>query len=158
MNSPDGFLDTVDLLSAMPELCNRSHLYRLFRLSCMCLTETTPLLPPIRFHDVDSHRPKCKLGDVLLPAQSFLARVPESIPICPICTKYESLAEFCALEDQFNTGNVAIDPWIHVDIFAKADFYKILCQMHKSLTQKPKSASSSRSASGSNSPSTSARR
>ena len=119
------------------------------------LAENTPLLPPIRFYDVDSHMPKCKLADVLLPAQSFLARVPESIPIC---TKDESLAKFRELEDQINTGNVAGNPWSHVNIFGKAGFYTILCQVHKSFTQKPKSAFSSRSFSGSNSPSTSARR
>ena len=76
-DSPKGFSDMVDLLSAMPELRNRVHLHRLFQLSCMCLTENTPLLPPIRFHDVDAQRPKCKLGDVLLPAQSYLAWVPD---------------------------------------------------------------------------------
>ena len=48
----------------------------------LCLTENTPLLPPFRFHDVDSQRPKCRLGDVFLPALFYLARVPESISVC----------------------------------------------------------------------------
>ena len=90
-NSPGGFLDMVDLLSPMPELRIRPHLYRLFRPSCMCLTENTPLHSPMQFHDVVSHRSKCKLKDVLLPAQSFLARVVESTPVC---TKDESLTNF----------------------------------------------------------------
>ena len=34
-NSPGGFTDMVDILSPMPELKNRSHRYRLVRLSCL---------------------------------------------------------------------------------------------------------------------------
>ena len=151
----NGFPDMINLLSSMPELRNRAHLHRLFQLSCMCLTENTPLLPPIRFHDVDAQRPKCSLGDVLLPAQSYLARVPGALSIC---TKDDSLSKLREIEQEFNTGNVAGDPWTHVDVFGKADFYKVLWQKHKSLSQKTKSPSSSRSASRSTSPTTSKRR
>ena len=154
-NSPNGFSDMIDLLSAMPELRNRIHFHRLFQISCMCLTENTPLLPPFQFHDVDTQRPKCRLGDVLLPAQSYLSRVPESISVC---TKDDSLSKLREIEQEFHTGNMAGDPWSHVDVFVRADSYKTLCQKHKSLTQKLKSASSSRSASGSTSPVTCNRR
>ena len=132
-DSPNGFSDMVNLLSSMPELRNRAHLYRLFQLSCMCLTENTPLLPSIRFHDVDAQRPKCSLGDVLLPAQSYLARVPEALSVC---TKDDSLSKLREIEQEFNTGNVAGDPWTHVDVLGRADFYKVLWQKHKSLSQK----------------------
>ena len=154
-DSPNGFSDMVDFLSVMPELRSRVHLYRLFQLSCMCLTENTPLLPPIRFHDVDAQRPKCKLADVLLPAQSYLARAPDAVSVC---TKDDSLNKLREIEQEFHTGNVAGDPWTHVDVFGRADFYKILCQKHKALTQKSKSPSSSRSASGSTSPVTHSKR
>ena len=148
--SPNGFSDMVDLLSSMPELRNRAHLHRLFQLSCMCLTENTPLLPPIRFHDVDAQRPKCRLGNVLLPAHSYLARVPDAISVC---SKDDSLNKLREI-----TENVAGAPWTHVDVFGRADFFKTLCQRHKALTQKSKSPSSSRSASGSTSPVTFCRR
>ena len=105
-NSPNGFSDMVDFLSAMPELRNRVHLHRLFQLSCMCLTENTPLLPPIRFHDVDAQRPKCRLGDVLLQAQSYLARVPDAFSVC---TKDDFLNKLREIEQEFHTGNVAGD-------------------------------------------------
>ena len=154
-DSPKGFSDMVDLLSSMPELRNRTHLYRLFQLSCMCLTENTPLLSPIRFHDVDAQRPKCSLRDVLLPAQSYFTRVPEAISVC---TTNDSLNKLREIEQEFNTGNVAGDPWTHVDVFGRDDFYRILCQKHKSLTRKSKSPSSSRSASKSTSPVISSRR
>ena len=154
-DSPNGFSDMVNLLSSMPELRNRAHLYHLFQLSCMCLTENTPLLPSIRFHDVDAQRPKCSLDDVLLPAQSYLARVLEALSVC---TKDDSLSKLREKEQEFNTGNVAGDPWTHVDVFGRADLYKVLWQKHGSLSQKTKSPSSSRSASRSTSPATSKRR
>ena len=94
-DSPNGFSDMVNLLSSMPELRNRAPLYRFFQLSCMCLTENTPLLPSIRFHDVDAQRPKCSLGDVLLPAQSYLARVPEA---SSVCIKDDSLSKLREIE------------------------------------------------------------
>ena len=72
----------VEVLSQMPELRSRYHLYRLFRLSCLCLTEDTAILPPIRFQDVDAQSPRCRLADVLMPAQSYLARVPDAITVC----------------------------------------------------------------------------
>ena len=153
--SPNGFSDMVDLLSSMPELRNRTHLHRLFQLSCMCLTGNTPLLPSIRFHDVDAQRANCRLGDVLLPAQSYLARAPDAISVC---SKDDSVNKLREIEQEFLTGNVAGDPWTHVDVFGRADFFKTLCQKRKALTQKSKSPSSSRSASGSTSPGNCSRR
>ena len=80
--SPDGFTDMVDLLSGMPELRSRPQLYRVDRLSCMCVTEDTSLLPPVRFQDIDAQSPRRELVDVLLPAQAYLARVPDAISVC----------------------------------------------------------------------------
>ena len=77
-DSPDGFTDMVDLLSGMPELRSRPQLYRVDRLRCMCVTEDTSLLPPVRFQDYDAQSPRRELGDVLLPAQAYLARVPDT--------------------------------------------------------------------------------
>ena len=148
-DSPDGFTDIVELLSNMAELRSRHHLYRLFRLCCLCLTEDTPLLPYIRFQDVDAQSPRCRLGDVLLPAQSFLARVPDAISVC---TNDVSLCEYREVEQQFNSGNVAGDPWVHVDTFGRADFYKTLHAAYESVVRAPRSASSSKTGSRSNSP------
>ena len=154
-DSPEGFTDMVDLLSQMPELRSRHHLYRLFRLSCLCLTENTALLPPIRFQDVDAQSPQGRLGDVLMPAQSYLARVPDAINVCNI---EDALTKYRELEAQFSSGNVAADPWSHVDAFGRAGIYKALQSTYKTLFQTPKSASSSRSGSRSSSPATGGRR
>ena len=90
-----------------------------------------------------------------MPAQFYLARVPDAISIC---SKDDSLNKLREIEQEFPTGNVAGDPWTHVDVFGRADFFKTLCQRHKALTQKSKSPSSSHSASGSTSPVTCSRR
>ena len=153
--SPDGFIDMVELLSEMAELRSRPHLYRLFRLCCLCLTEDTPLLPAIRFQDVDAQSPRCRLGDVLLPAQSFLARVPNAISVC---TNDVSLSKYQEIEQQFNSGNVSSDPWVHVDTFGRAELYKILHAAYESVVPVSKSASSSGSGSRSNSPAAGGRR
>ena len=145
----------VELLSEMVELRSRPHLYRLFRLCCLCLTEDTPLLPAIRFQDVDAQSPRCRLGDVLLPAQSFLARVPDAISVC---TNDVSLSKYRDIQQQFNSGNVAGDPWVHVDTFGKAELYKTLHAAYESVVRVPRSASSSKSCSRSNSPAAGGRR
>ena len=154
-DSPEGFTDMVDLLSQMPELGSRHHLYRLFRLSCLCLTEDTDMLPPIRFQDVDAQSPQCRLGDVLMPAQSYLARVPDAINVC---NNEDALIKHRELEAQFNSGNVAADPWSHVDAFGRAGIHKALQSTYKTLFQLPESASSSRFGSRSSSPATGGRR
>ena len=154
-DSPDGFTDMIELLSGMSELRNRPHLYCMYRLCCLCLTENTPLLPLIRFQDVDAQSTRCRMGDVLQPAQSYLARVPKAITVC---TNDDSLAKYREVEEQFNSGNVTGDPWVYVDTFGRTEFYKPLHDTYKSTVRVPKSASSSRSGSRSSSPSNSGRR
>ena len=104
--SPDGFTDMIDLVISMPELQNRPHLCRLFRLSCLCLSEETALLPAIKFQDVDAQSPRCRFTDVLLPAQSYLTMLPNGIAHC---TSESSLDKHKELEQQFSSGNVSSD-------------------------------------------------
>ena len=99
-NSPEGFTDMVDLLISMPELRSRSLLRRLFRLSNMCLSDDTALLPPIKFQDVDDQSSRCRLSHILLPAQPYLTVVPNG---SANCTSEASLAKYKELEQQFNS-------------------------------------------------------
>ena len=145
---PEGFTDMVHLLVSMPDLQNRPHLCRFFRLSCLCLSEDTALLPPIKFQDVDGQRSRCRLSDVLLPAQSHLTVVLNGIANC---TSEGSLAKFEELGQQFNSGNMASDPWSHVDSFGRAKFQKVLASVYKASYRGPKPTASSRSASESES-------
>ena len=107
--STDGFTDMVDLLISMPELQDRPHLCRLFRLSCLCLSEETALLPAIKFQDVDAQSPRCRLTDVLLPAQSYLTMVLNGIAHS---TSEASVDQFKEREQQFSSGNISSDPWL----------------------------------------------
>ena len=109
------------------------------------------MLPPICFQDLDTRSPQCRLGDVLMPSQSCLARVPDAIYVC---NNEESLAKYRKLEEQFNSGIVAANPWSHVDAFGRVGIYKTLLSTYKSLFQAPKLAPSSRPGSRSSSPST----
>ena len=120
----------VDSLSAMPELRSGTHLHRKLRLSCMCLTRDTPLLPPIRFHDVDAHCLRCRFGDVLFPVRSSLARVPNSVFNCTSETSFSKLRD---LEDKFNTTNVKA--------FGRAVFQTVLSPTYKTVTAEPKTVS-----------------
>ena len=44
-DSLDGLTYMIDVLSSMLEVRGQPHLFRLFRLSCLCLTEGIPFLP-----------------------------------------------------------------------------------------------------------------
>ena len=65
-----------------------------------------------------------------MPAQSYLANVADSVSVC----KTEaSLSTYKDLEARFSSGNVAGDPWAHVDSFEKASFHKVFTTVHKAL-------------------------
>ena len=83
----------------MPAMCSRPHLLHLFRLSCLCLAETSANLPAIKFHGVDSSDLNCRLSDVLYPAQSYLAHVPDSVAMC---TSESALVKYQALAARFS--------------------------------------------------------
>ena len=103
LRTPESVPDVVDLLMSMPALRSRPHLLHLFRLSCLCLTETSPDLPPIRFQGADSSDPNCRLTNILRPAQSYLAAVPNSVTSC---VTEAALTKFHELETRFDSGNV----------------------------------------------------
>ena len=121
--TPESVPDMVDLWISMPALRSRPHLLHLFRLSCLCLTETSPDLPPIRLQGADSSDPNCRLTNILRPAQSYLAAVPNSVTSC---VTEAALTKFHELETRFDSGNVPGDPWAHVDAFGLSKFYRAL--------------------------------
>ena len=141
---PETFTDMIGLLTPMPELRSRRHLFHLFQLSCLCLTSQIPKLPAIKFQGVNSSDPRCRLSSVLLPAQSYLANVVGSVAVC---TTEAYLEKYRELESRFISGNVAGDPWVHIDSFGKANFLKTLISAQKALKDKPRSASRSPSSS-----------
>ena len=124
----------------------RKHLFYVFQLSCLCLTSQLPELPTIKFPGVDCSDPRSRLFDVIMPAQSYLANVANSVAVC---TTEASLGTFKDLEARFSSGNVPGDPWSHVDSFGKSNFHKILVTVYKALGKsvRPDIESSSNSSS-----------
>ena len=120
----------VAFLIGMPELKLRKHLFYIFQLSCLCLTSKLPELPAIKVPGVDCNDPRSRLFDVIMPAQSYLANVANSVAVC---TTEASLGTFKDLEFRFSTGNVPGDPWSHVDSFGKAKLHKTLIAVYKAL-------------------------
>ena len=120
--------DIVDLLVSLPSFRSRPRLFHLFRLGCLCLTESSPNLPTIRFEGAGSSDPNCRLSSVLLPAQSYLATGPNSVVSC---VSESALNKFHELETRFDSGNVPGDPWSHVDSFGQSKFYKALMSAYQ---------------------------
>ena len=115
-DTPEVFTDMVAFLMGMPELKLRKHLFYIFQLSCLCLTTKLPGLPAIKFSGVDCNDPRSSLFDIIMPAQSYLANVANSVAVC---TTVASLGTFKDLEFRFSSGNVPGDPWSHVDCFSE---------------------------------------
>ena len=113
--------DVVNFLIVLPALRSRKNLFYLIRLSCFCLTERGVDLPAIKFHEVDTSKPKCCLEDMLLPAESILTNCSQSVAYC---TSETSISNIRDLNGQFNSGQFAGDPWTHVDSFGCSTFQK----------------------------------
>ena len=108
-----------------------------------------PELTAIKFSGVDCNDFRSRLFGVIMPAQSYLANVANSVAVC---TTKASRGTFKDLEFSFNSGNVPGDPWSHVDSFGKANLHKTLIAVYKALCKSVRldieSASSSSSKEG----------
>ena len=124
----------VPFLIVLPALRSRKNVFYLFRLSCLCLTERGVDLPAIKFHEVDSSKPKYRLVDTLLPVQSYLANCPQYVAYC---SSEASLGKFRDLDGQFNSGHFAGDPRTHIDSFGYSSFQKDLTTTFKGLKPTP---------------------
>ena len=131
-DSQEVFTDVVAFLIKMTELKMLKHLFYIFRLSCLCLTSKLPELPAIKFPGVDCSDPRSRLFEVIMLVQSYLANVADSVAAC---TTEASLGTFKDLEARFSGGNIAGDPWSHVDSFEKSNFHKVLVSVHKALVK-----------------------
>ena len=133
-SSPGTIADMLDFLVPIPAFRNRARLFHLFRLCCLCMTEEHQNLPAIKFQDVDTSSPRCRLSAVILPAQSYLANCPSAVSVC---TTESALAQYKELEGQFSSGQLAGDPWAHVDVFGRANFQKTLTTAFNNLKVAP---------------------
>ena len=118
----------------MPALRSRINLFHLYRLCCLCITESHQDLPAIKFQDVDTSDDHCRLSSVILPAQSYLAICPGAIAVC---TSESALVKYKELDLQFTSGQLSGDPWSHVDVFGRASLLKTLTDSFISLKGVP---------------------
>ena len=81
-----------------------------------------------------------------MPAQSYLANVPDSVAIC---TTEASLHTYRDLGANFSSGSVPGDPWSHGDFFGKTSFHKVSCFFQNTLEKQPKPITRSASSSSS---------
>ena len=124
----------IDFLIPIPAFRSRTRLFHLFRLCCLCITEEHQALPAIKFQDVDTSSSRCRLSAVVLPAQSYLTNCPGAVSVC---TTEAALTNYKELEGQFSSGQLAGDPWAHVDVFGQTNFLKTLTTAFKNLKRTP---------------------
>ena len=124
----------------LPILALRScrYWYQLFRLCCLCLTETRPNLPPVRFRKSFSWSTEstcCGLTPCVANATNSIAS----------CTTDETMGKYRRLRDQFDPGNVAGNRWELVDFFGRTDVFRKLIHACNTLPAVPSSSTSARS-------------
>ena len=122
-DAPATIHDVLQLLTPMPALRSCTNLFHLYRLFCLCITESHQDLPAINIQDVDTSGYHCRLSSVVLPAQSYLAYCHDAIAVC---TSESALAKYKKLDLQFTSGQLSGDPWSHVDVFGRASLLKTL--------------------------------
>ena len=124
MSQPTFFIfDTIDFLSGQETLQSRPLLYKLFRLSCLCIDVPFAELPMIKFWGFNSDDPTCQLIDLIQPVQSYFTNVARGEEVM---TREESVTKFLALEPTF--GSTALSdvycPWLSVDFFGRAKIFE----------------------------------
>ena len=134
-STPSAFYDLVNFLSKLPALRERKHVYRLFKLSCLCLADKSPTLPIVSFGNVSTANLNCQSTDVVLPVESLLANLPQSVPVCASDRALEEFSRLC-VDFGENSLDDAFDPWHSVDLFGRAKTLKKLSSSYKKLLEK----------------------
>ena len=108
----------MKFLSELSSLQTRPLLFRLFRLSCLCLTSESPELPEVKFGPINTGYLRSRLTDVIQPVQSYVANVLEAVKEA---IKPDSLAKFWVLSSTLGAGILSknYNPWASVDYFGK---------------------------------------
>ena len=107
------------------------HVCYLFKLCCLCLTSVSPQYPAVTMGKTDSSGFQFRMADVVLPCQSYLSEVPDSLAFC--CSD-AILDKFSLLSASFGLSGFApdYDPWTYVDNFGRSAIYKSLISSHRS--------------------------
>ena len=134
----------VSFLYELPALKERKHIHRLFKLSCICITDKSPSYPAVSFGGISRASLSCRSIDVFVPVQSFLSNLPNSVPVC---TSDKALEEVSTLWIDFSgTGlDSSYDPWHCVDLlFGRAKIHKKLSSSYEQFFKARESPQPSR--------------
>ena len=130
--------DLIEFLVGLEFLQDRAHLFHLFKLCCLCAPSVSSTLPDVTCGTVTTAGRQNRFTDVILPCQSYLANVRDSVSFC---SNDDNLASFSLLSSSFGRSAFAeeYDPWTYVDTFGRSKIYKSLlasCRIASSAPEK----------------------
>ena len=125
--------DLIDFLMRLEFFQTHEHIFYLFKLCCLCLTGQSRQYPPVSIGSVDTSGYRSRFADLVVPCQSYLSCVPDSISYC--CSD-ANLEKFSALSSSFERSAFSpdYDPWTFVDEFGRSKIYKSLLASYKAVT------------------------
>ena len=124
--------DMVEIFTLLAALCSRKHLFYLYELCCLCLTESGSSLPHVKFGPIDTSDYKCAFVSSIDPVQSYLSQVPDGVSVC---TPESASSDFLNLLDR-TTGvdfDSVYDPWTDFNLFDRKKLFKVLEGSYKNL-------------------------
>ena len=125
--------DLIDFLMGLEFFQTHEHLLYLFKLCCLCLTSSSPQYPPVLFGSVDTIGYRGRFTDLVLPCQSYLSSVPDSVSGCVTDANLDKFSHLSATFEQFAFG-ADYDPLTYVDVFGRSKIYKSLLASYKLTT------------------------
>ena len=133
-------IDLIDFLKGLEFFQTHEHLFYLFKLCCLCLTSVSPQYPPVLFGSVDTIGCQGCFADLVVPCQSYLSYVPNSISYC--CSD-ANLEKFPVLSSSFERSAFSsdYDAWTIVEEFGRSKIYKSLLTSYKAVTAVPSTRS-----------------
>ena len=126
-----GSPDLIDFLINLDFMQEHSHLLYLFKLSCLCITSNSPRYPVVTVGSPRTSNYQSRLTDVVLPVQSYLSGVPDSVVFC---SNESHLSNFSLLPASFGQSALSsfYDRWSFVDKFGWGKIYKTLLTSYRS--------------------------
>ena len=128
--------DLIEFLSELEFLRNRSCLFYLFKLCCLCATSVSPTYPDVTFGTISTAGRHSRLTDVILPSQSYVPNVRDAVAFC---SDDGNLAKFIDFSSSFGRSAFApdYDPWTYVDNFGRSKIYKSLLASYRTALSTP---------------------
>ena len=124
--------DLINFFMDLEFLQTHDHLCYLFKLSCLCVTSISPEYSPVSLGRIDTKGFQSRLADVILPCQSYLSSVPDSLIACCTDSRFEKFFQMSSSFGQ-SAFTADYDPWAYVDVFGRSAIYKTLVSSYRSV-------------------------